>query len=68
VAEALARAGVATAQGADVLEHIPYFLRFGDQLFIPPLANVNATLAKGEYSAGMSGGCEWQRHQLSPDE
>jgi hypothetical protein len=51
---------------ADVIVAVPYLMWKGDP--IPPRSVVNEILADGSCDAGMSGGCEWPRHQLSEEE
>jgi hypothetical protein len=51
---------------AEVLLAVPYLLPEGAPT--PPIEVVNEVLAKGFHDAGMSGGCEWPRHELSSEE
>jgi hypothetical protein len=51
---------------ADVVRAIPYLFFAGDP--VPPLAVLNAVLSGTDGDAGMSGGVEWPRHQLTSDE
>lgn len=48
---------------ADVIRAIPLLLMDGDP--VPPHAVVNAVLVTGTDHGGMSGGCEWPRHELT---
>jgi hypothetical protein len=51
---------------AEVLLAVPYLLPEGAP--IPPIEIMNEILVMGFDDAGMSGGCEWPRHQLSDEE
>lgn len=55
-----------TGTWADVLLALPYVLL--DPAPIPPLDVANEILARGFDDTGMSGGCEWPRHRLTPEE
>lgn len=52
-----------TGTWTDVILTVPYFAYPGDP--VPPHSLVDEILREGESSAGMSGGCEWPRQELS---
>jgi hypothetical protein len=47
-----------------LVEDIPYLM----MTLIPPRSVLNSVLRKGSHDAGMSGGCEWERFELTVEE
>ena len=55
-----------TGTWADVISAVPYLVWSGEPA--PPLPVVREVLQRGRADAGMSGGCEWPRHDLTDAE
>lgn len=55
-----------TGTWADVVRSIPYLVGTGQP--VPPFAVLRVLLRRGTADAGMSGGCEWPRHELTERE